>query len=177
MEKHLICISGKAEAGKTTLANYLDKKLDSLILNNGDHVKDIATRHYRWDGKKDEAGRSLLQWLGTDICRKNNPNIWVNVIKEDIKGLISEYDYFIIADCRFENEIEVLKQSFDNVITVRINRSKHISELTEKQLLHPSETSLDNFDFDYKVDAENIKDLENYGDKIIYDLERKIHHA
>lgn len=169
----IICISGKAENGKSYLANTIKQNLETLgqrvlILNYGDHLKSIAKLYYGWNGVKDEAGRQLLQWLGTDVCRKNNPNIWVNVVKENILGLQSEFDTFIIGDCRFPNEIEVMQSSFSNVQTVRIERIGHVSKLTESQLQHPSETSLDKYIFDLRCEFPNgVKYIEDYVKKNI----------
>ena len=50
------------------------------------YLKDLAKRYCNWDGQKDEAGRRLLQVLGTDIIRQklNKPNFHVGRICEDI---------------------------------------------------------------------------------------------
>ncbi len=64
---------------------------------------------------------------------------------------------WIISDCRFENEAKAIKDR--DGIVVRINRPTHELEpdaLTGKQLMsfpkHPSETSLDSWEFDYTID-------------------------
>lgn len=168
--KKIILISGKAENGKTTFANILS----DLLLNRGNKVvitryayylKDLATRYCGWNGEKDEKGRRLLQQLGTDVIRLklNKPNFHVGRICEDIEICEEYVDYVIIDDTRFENEIYYPKAIFgDKVITVRVNRDdiNFKSSLTKEQLMHISETALDNFSgFDYIVSASSVEDL------------------
>ena len=59
--------------------------------------------------------------------------------------------YVLIPDCRFKNEIEAFKQDGWPNVSVRIIRDNFISNLTEKQLNHPSETALDDYEFDYYI--------------------------
>ncbi len=63
----------------------------------------------------------------------------------------NRFDYYLISDVRFENEIDVLKNAGFNVITLRVERIGYKSELNEKQQKHASETSLDNYNFDYYI--------------------------
>ena len=63
-----------------------------------------------------------------------------------------EWDVTIVPDCRFPNEIEVMRGLFDT-FTVRVNRLNFISPLTEQQ--HQSEIALDNYQFDYYLDSES----------------------
>ena len=57
---------------------------------------------------------------------------------------IDRHPNWLISDCRFENEAESVK--FRNGIVVRINRN-----LDNTKNLHPSETSLDTWNFDYVI--------------------------
>ena len=81
----VICISGKAQNGKDTTAKILEEKLISdgnkvLIAHFGDLVKYVCKTFFGWDGKKDENGRTLLQYVGTDKIRAKSPDYWVNFI-------------------------------------------------------------------------------------------------
>ncbi len=160
----IITISGKARHGKNATADIIKEKLElqnkkvSLIAM-ADYVKYICKKYYNWDGQKDEQGRAILQHLGTDIVRKKNPNFWVNIVLETINVLEDEFDYFIIPDCRFENEITELCKYFD-VLSLKVVREGYKSNLTEEQLKHSSETALDNFMFDYiLINKEGIESL------------------
>ena len=50
--------------------------------------------------------REFMQYYGTDICRRINPNIWTDILVQHIKDESS--DLALIGDCRFENEVEVI---------------------------------------------------------------------
>ena len=163
-----ILISGKAEAGKTTTAKFLKQKLGeqgktSAIVPYGQYVKDTAKMIFDWDGNKDEKGRTLLQWWGTDVVRNRCPDFWIDTVMRVAKVLNNDFDYFIIDDCRFPNEIENWKRDiFDvwDVMTVRIERPGHENALTEKQRQHPSECALDGYNFDVTISATNQEELE-----------------
>jgi len=147
----VICISGKAEHGKDFCASLLKKVLEEmeykvLILHFGDYLKYVCKTIFNWNGEKDDIGRTILQKVGTDLARNNNPDIWANVVAETAMALKTEYDFFIVPDARFVNET-VLKGC--ETIIVRVNRMDWENRLTPEQRLHPSETSLDNFKFDY----------------------------
>ena len=165
--KKIILFSGKAENGKTTAARYLKEILEKrgekvVITRYAYYLKDLAKRYCDWNGQKDEAGRKLLQVLGTDIIRQklNKPNFHVGRICEDIEICQDYVDYVLIDDARFENEIYYPKAMFgDKVVTAKIYRTSpgFESHLSKEQQEHPSETALDNFtSYDYTIEAENL---------------------
>lgn len=171
--KKIILISGKAENGKTTMAELLKEKLEArgervVITRYAYYLKDLAKRYCGWDGTKDIKGRELLQTLGTDIIRQklNKPNFHVGRICEDIEICQNYVDYVIIDDARFPNEIYYPKTLFgDSVMTLRAHRinedgTDFNSSLTDEQKQHLSETALDNFCFDYISYASDMKGLE-----------------
>lgn len=150
----VITISGKAQAGKDTTARLLKDQLNNngrnvVILHYADLLKYQATTLFGWNGKKDEAGRSLLQKLGTDIVRKYNENYWADYVVGVLKMYDGEWDYALIPDARFPNEINQMKEQFD-CITIKVI-SDYDNGLTEEQKNHPSETALDDFSFDYTI--------------------------
>jgi len=151
---NIICISGKARHGKDTTAEMLKTKLESqgkkvLVTHYGDLVKYICRTFFNWNGEKDETGRTLLQYVGTDIIRSAEPDYWVRFIAGILKFFQNHWDVVIIPDCRFPNEIEYIKNEFpDSVYSLRVERPNFTSDLTEEQLKHPSETALDNYEFD-----------------------------
>lgn len=150
----VITISGKAQAGKDTTARVIKDKLNSegysvLITHYADLLKYQAKTLFGWNGKKDDAGRSLLQHLGTDIVRKRNPNYWIDYVVDMLWIYGDRWDYVLIPDARFPNEIEQMKDQFD-CIAIKIV-SDYDNGLTEEQKNHPSETALDDFCFDYTI--------------------------
>lgn len=95
--------------------------------------------------------RELLQKLGTDALRDNlHEDVWVNALFSDYKPpKMSEYNpsNWIITDMRFPNEMNAIVEK--NGITIRVTRPVKKSKTTAR--LHPSETSLDNAEFDYEI--------------------------
>ena len=159
----IILISGKAEAGKTTAANIIKYYLCGIgkrvaIVPYGQYVKDTAKMIFGWDGQKDENGRQLLQWWGTDVVRKKNENFWVNTVMRLAAVLDGEIDYLVIDDCRFPNEVELWKHEY-GYLTLRIERPGHENALNEEQRRHPSETALDDYEFDVTISATDFKEL------------------
>ena len=149
----ILCIAGQAEHGKDTFANALKQQLERvnkkvLIIHNADYLKFIATKYFDWDGKKDEKGRRLLQQLGTEKIRNFNPDFHAESVLRIIELFKSDFDYFLIPDVRFPNEIAILKDDLD-VMSVKINRVNFENSLTEEQRLHSSETALSDYEFDY----------------------------
>ena len=169
---HIILISGKAQNGKDSCAKILKQKLEQknnkvLITHYGDPVKFLATNLFNWNGEKDEYGRTLLQKVGTDIVRTQNPNFWVDFIIDILKLFKGEWNYVLIPDCRFINELTRYGEEWDTT-TVRVNRLNFENNLTAEQKNHPSETELDNYHFDYVINAESGLDkLEKEVDKFM----------
>ena len=151
----IITISGKAEAGKDTTAMVLKEELENegysvLICHYGDLLKYICKQFFGWDGKKDEQGRSLLQMVGTEVIRSKEPDYWVDFIIQILGFFSEEWDFVLIPDARFPNEINLMKDRFD-VLTVKVNRPNYENSLTEEQRQHKSETALDDFYFDCDI--------------------------
>lgn len=114
--------------------------------------------------------RLLLQLLGTE-CGRNiiHPNIWINSLMNEYKkevftekkfiplvgeinnSSLQDYPNWIITDVRFPNELEAVKEK--KGISIRVNRDR--KGFTNQKLLaelHPSETALNNAEFDYIID-------------------------
>lgn len=163
----VVCISGKAQHGKDTTAGMIKTALESmghtvLIAHYGDLVKYVCRTFFGWNGEKDAYGRSLLQKVGTDIVREQRPNYWVDFVKDMLSMFPNEWDFVLIPDSRFPNEIDGLKQSGFNVIHLRVRRENFESPLTTEQQNHPSETALDHVVPDFLiVNDGTLEDLYN----------------
>lgn len=159
----IFAVSGKAQHGKDTFSEILAEDLTNrgfrvIIAHYADLLKYICKTFFKWDGKKDEEGRKLLQYVGTDVVRKKCPDLWVDFIITMIDFFGENWDYVIISDTRFPNELNKLKEYFDNVEHIRVVRPNFKSSLTEEQLNHPSETALDNVVPDYVFENEGTLD-------------------
>lgn len=167
----VILISGKAQHGKDTVAKLLTEKLEErgqkvLVTHFGDLLKYICKSFFKWDGKKDEKGRSLLQKVGTESIRFIYPDYWVNFIKEILQIFHNEWDYVIIPDTRFSNELNDFDDCFPTV-KIRVNRPNFDNKLTETQKNHVSETALDTSNFDYYVNNVDMEYMKTQIDTIL----------
>ena len=161
----VIAISGKAQNGKDTTASFLKEMLEAdgykvLIAHYADLLKYICRQFFGWDGKKDDAGRHILQYVGTDIIREKEPDFWVDFIVSMIELFPNDWDYVLIPDCRFPNEIDRLKAAGIDMVHLRVVRANFKSPLSAEQQQHPSETALDNVEPDYYIkNSGSLQDL------------------
>lgn len=167
----VITISGKAEAGKDTAAKLLKDQLEDrgysvLICHYADLLKYICKQFFDWNGKKDEVGRTLLQKVGTEGVRTKDPDYWVKFIVDILKFFPNDWDYILIPDTRFPNEVDFIKKEFPTT-SMNIIRDDYENHLTPEQRQHPSETALDDYKFDHVV--HNVGDLNNF-DSALTDL-------
>lgn len=163
----VICISGHAGHGKDTAANLFEACLTEkgkrvLITHYADLLKYICKQYFGWDGEKDVKGRQLLQTVGTNTIREKNPDFWVDFIISILRFFPDEWDYVIIPDTRFPNEIERLKEDGFDVLHVNVHRPGYQSLLTKEQQNHPSETAMDGIDADVLL-MNNAGKSELYG--------------
>ena len=99
--------------------------------------------------------RELLQKLGTEAMRDGlHENVWVNALFSDYVPVVKEWDEFgndtlveypswCITDMRFPNEMEAVVAK--GGITIRVVRQGTVTGT------HPSETALDDAEFDYEI--------------------------
>lgn len=131
-------------------------------------LKYICSSYFGWDGVKDDKGRKILQYVGTDVIRKQNPNLWVDFVVQMLKYFHENWDYVIIPDCRFPNEISSIAENGFDTVHLRVERGNFISPLTKEQQKHLSETALDNFEPDFYINNDGtLDDLEAILTKLI----------
>ena len=160
----IVTISGKAEHGKDSTAIWLKEFLELnnkrvLIMHYADLLKFYATIYFGWNGEKDEKGRTLLQYIGTEKVRSKYPDYWVQNVINFVDIFQDDFDYVIIPDCRFPNECDLWRANNYDIITVNVKRLNYTNSLTKEQQQHASEISLDNYVFDYYIENETINDL------------------
>lgn len=176
----IIGLSGYAKSGKDTVAEIIQDAQPNKweVKKFSGKLKQIASIltgfHHNWfedqDFKSSILGeewwknygdfyhqttvRDFLQILGTDAIRNGlHNNAWVNALMADYKpAKMDQYNpsNWIITDCRFPNEAESIKDR--GGIIIRVDRPG-----VEPVNAHPSETALDNWDFDYRI--ANVSDL------------------
>jgi putative N-acetylmannosamine-6-phosphate epimerase len=174
----IIGFAGRKQSGKTTcsefVANYHNGVLPPFngakVYNFADCLKkdicinilglthdqcygdDVSKNQYTevyWNDIRLTA-REVMQLVGTDIFRKMKKDVWVSSTINKI--LIEKPNLALIADCRFPNEVEAIRDQ--GGIVIKLTRNPYNSD-------HSSEVSLDtkNYDqsnFDLIIDNINI---------------------
>ncbi len=173
----IIILSGKARAGKDTTMNFLNEIYSNIIqLQYGSYIKEYAKKISNWDGSEETKPRELLQQLGTNIIRENIDNkFFIKKMIDDIKVYSYFFDTIVISDARFKIEIDDIKNTFNNVIAVRIERPNFDNGLTSDQKKHPSEIDLDDYNkFDYKlINDGTLEDLKKKVEKLVEVIENE----
>lgn len=170
-------LSGKARHGKDTAAGFLKKFYEDdgkkvIFSRAGKYIKFYAMEMTDWDGTEETKPRELLQKLGTDVIREKLDKVEMFIQRQldDIEIYSYFYDAIIVPDIRLPREIESVKERFDNVVVIKINRINFEKELTDSQQKHKTETAMDNFnDYDYVVTNDTLEQYE----KDIYDIYKK----
>lgn len=120
-----------------------------------------------WSPDDNMTAREVMQYFGTEICRKMYNNAWAEstvnrIMAQDNDGIA------IITDCRFPNEVKAVKDA--GGVVIRLTRS------TYSQDEHESEKALDkeNFDwgqFDAVIDNSNMT-IEEQNNAVFTELTR-----
>lgn len=168
-----IALCGKLGSGKDYLAdNYITPKLSnkSLKLAFADQIKINSIVNMQADpkkifGKRDKTTRELMQKSGTEFGRNvYGDNIW---LKYFLVWIYLHYKQnnilnFIITDCRFMNEYNIVKILNGTIIKVysplRTKQKKEQEGLTDE---HLSEAYVDKIPYDFLInnDPGNIIDF------------------
>lgn len=162
---YLFC--GKARHGKDTSAGYLkeiyEKNNKRVIYSRaGKYIKYYAMEMSSWDGSEESKPRELLQKLGTDIIRNKlgKSEMFIQRQLDDIEIYSYFYDAIIVPDIRLPREVESIKEKFNNVVVIKIERINFDSELTTEEQKHSTETAMDNYnDYDYIIENNTLDKL------------------
>ena len=168
-------IGGKAKSGKTTFGKFLREELKSYgyhpcVMNITNPLYNYAKNYFEWNEYQDEKPREFLQKMGTEIIKEklNKKYFLLNRLEEDIEILSNFFDVFIITDARLKMEFEELKNKYNDVVSIKIERENYNDELTASEKEHITETEIDTFsDFDYKVVNKGILTLKEQAKNII----------
>ncbi len=151
-----IFLVGKAGSGKTTCANYLNRKYGYRPVKLAQEIYDISKNYFDTPGKD----RKLLQILGTDAGRNYvYKDIWVERFFENIMIVDKTCDFlkkpryhFVADDCRFYNEYDgFLDNNWFGIYIncpdeIRYARLLNINpNMNKEELNHSSEKEIDTF--------------------------------
>lgn len=159
----IIGLSGYAQTGKDTIADHLIKNYGFTRVAFADPIREalyklnpkirlsessgVALAHavdsMGWDTVKVLSSdvRELLQRMGTEVGREIfGENFWVDQAMK--KAL--QYDKAVITDIRYPNELKAVLEASGQVWRV-------VKDDVQAVNRHPSETSLDDYDFEYII--------------------------
>ena len=141
-----IGLLGNIGSGKNTVAQYLSTK-GCIPTSFAGPLKDVCANIFNWDrelleGETDESRtfretvdmfwtkklsipnftpRLALQLIGTDVMRNHfDENIWISSLEYRVKKLHHQNECVVISDCRFQNEINIIRSM--NGITLLVER-------------------------------------------------------
>lgn len=182
----LLGICGFKGSGKDTLTNYLVNNHNFIKFSFAEVTKDILSILFSWNRKLLEGDtiksrifretidpwwseklripnltpRKTLQLIGTDLFRNNfNQDIWLRVIEKKILIELEKNpkSKIIISDCRFPNEMEMLRSIGGKIICIHrdipdwFEKYKTGIDCKEAFELHESETSWIRQKFDFEI--------------------------
>lgn len=164
----IIAFAGRKQSGKTTSCEFVANVFVGNLLGNvkifnfadplkndicikilglsydqcygSDERKNELVNCY-WEGKQMSA-REVMQFVGTDIFRKMQNNVWADATINRILNEKSNLDLALIADCRFPNEVDAIKKVGGYI--VKLQRNPFNSD-------HSSETALDENNYDQDI--------------------------
>ena len=168
-------IGGKAKCGKNTFGEYLKEQLKDYsykpcIMHLTEPLYSYAKNYFSWNELEEEKPREFLQKMGIEIIQEKlgKKDFLLNRLFEDIEILSNFFDTFIITDARLVNEFESIKNHFDDVTTIKIERNNYNSMLTSEEENHRTEKEIDQVDnFDYIIENTSLDDLKRQALEIV----------
>ena len=154
-----LAVSGKMRSGKDTLASRLVKRYGFTRYAFADRLKEVAQELFRMPpGTKN---RHLLVELGRKMCEIDRL-VWVNYVLSQMPLRCD----VVISDLRFKYEYHALK-AFDFIIVrvaseeqARLRRVERFGSRVDMALVDdPSETDLDDMQFDWVIDGTEYDSL------------------
>ena len=155
--------SGKGEVAKLINEYYIYKLQKNVVTSYSKYLKLFAQELTDWDGVSENKPRDFLQSFGTKI-RNYDKRFFTKRMIEDVAVYeLDGVDNIIISDARMPDEIDEIRNNFDDVYAIYVENQFSPSKLTVEQQAHITETALEGYnDFDYVLSNDNnIEELKN----------------
>ena len=196
----IIAICGFKGSGKDTIGNYLIQNYNFKRFNFGNALKDVCSIIFGWsrhllEGDTSESRefretedkwwseklgfkitpRIAFQKIGTDVMRQHfNIDIWTLIIERKLVEFkkINNTQNIVITDCRFQNEMQMIKSYGGKIISVYRNLpdwffSYKTGKTDVPDNIHVSEYEWIRTEFDFEINNDgSYEDL--YGKLKIY---------
>ncbi len=171
----IFVIGGKAKTGKNTFGEYLREQLKDYgykpcVMHITEPLYAFAKNYFEWDGNENTKPREFLQKMGIEIIQQKlgKKDFLLNRLYEDIEILSEFFDAFIITDARLIHEFESIKEKYEEVVTIKLERKNYNDQMTDEERQHVTETELDQYeDFDYIIENRVIDDLKTSAIEIV----------
>lgn len=172
--------SGILNSGKDTCAKLLkevleEKNMRVLCLNYADFLKAICARNFGYDDTHKEENRKILQEFGTTVKQRER-DFWIHTVFHFFDVMRYDYDAFIIADCRYEEELQPTPYKYTYpIINFYVQRDTN----TNNELLnHDSEKmAMEHNPANFHLAIDNNKTLEEVkqylNDAVDYFMDKK----
>ena len=178
----IFIIGGKAKTGKNTFGEYLKEQLKDYgykpcVMHLTDPLYSYARNYFDWNGNEEEKPREFLQKMGIEIIRDKmgKKDFLLNRLYEDIDILSNFFDTFIITDARLIREFEKIKENYDDVVTIKLEREDFDDLLSDDEKNHITEKEIDEYkDFDYIISNKKLDDLSTAALEIVRNEENYI---
>ena len=129
--------------------NYRNPKI-YLLSGKARHGKDTIAGYLKEFYEKDGKIRNKL----------NKAEMFIDRQIDDIEIYSYFYDAIIVPDIRLPREIDSIKEKFDNVVTIKVERINFETNLSGKEQKHSTETAMDSYeDFDYEITNDTLEKL------------------
>ena len=175
----LFVIGGRAKSGKNTFGEYLREELKDYgykpcVMHITEPLYSYAKTYFEWDENHEDKPREFLQKMGIEIIRDKlgKKDFLLQRLYEDIEILSNFFDTFIITDARMIHEFEALKNKYEDVITIKLERKNYDNHLSEEEANHITENEVDDYqNYDYVVENRSLEELKMASLEIIHNEE------
>ena len=186
---------GLQGSGKDTIADYLVLKKGFVKTSFAKKLKDIISILFGWNRDLVEGStidsrewrntedpfwkiscRKALQVIGTDVFRKNfDDQIWIKSLSRDLDILeLNDTKNVIVTDCRFKNEIDLIKEKNGKIIFIQRGKEPEWSDKVYTAIEDPTSEEYQYFkDNNIHETDYNVYYLRKYADIVLYNMGTK----